>query len=208
MQVRKDGNASVSSKYFYLSPRRNHFSSWLSSKESPIEWIEQRWIALCKTDLFIVFIQAFLLSFLLLCGSLSFYLFSFCVVVCYKRHVCLILTSLSNLSHTSDLFCFVKVLFDKVWPEHSLYDKNAKGFASHSKLVEEFWRISNFICIGLLRVYQVIINGDVMKKIKVNKNTMLDASSDILALLGESHFETRKWCCFWHEHWSLVMLKI
>ena len=49
---------------------RNRFSFWLSSKESSIEWIEQTWIALCKTDLFIVFIQASLLSFLFLSGNL------------------------------------------------------------------------------------------------------------------------------------------
>ena len=67
-------------------------------------------------------------------------------------------------------------------------------FAPHLKLVEEFQRISSFICIGLLCIYQTIIFGDVMKKIKIKvvKNMMLHASSDILALLGESHFQTRK----------------
>ena len=81
--------------------------------------------------------------------------------------------------------------------------------APHSKLVEEFRRISNFTCIGLLRVYQTIVLGDVIKKmkIKVVKNMILHASSDILASLGESLFQIRKYY-FRHEHWSLVTLKI
>ena len=37
-------------------------------------------------------------------------------------------------------------------------------------------------------------------KIKVVKNMMLHASSDILASLRESCFQTRKWCYFWYEH--------
>ena len=67
-------------------------------------------------------------------------------------------------------------------------------FAPHLKLVEEFQRISSFIRTGLLCIYQTIVIGDVMKrmKIKVVKNMMLHASSDILALLGEGRFQTRK----------------
>ena len=73
--------------------------------------------------------------------------------------------------------------------------------APHSKLDEEFRRISNFTCIGLLRVYQTIVLGDVIKKmkIKVVKNMILHASSDILASLGESLFQIRKYY-FRHEH--------
>ena len=67
-------------------------------------------------------------------------------------------------------------------------------FAPHLKLVEEFQRISSFIRTGLLCIYQTIVIGDVMKKmkIKVVKNMMLHASSEILALLGKGRFQTRK----------------
>ena len=67
-------------------------------------------------------------------------------------------------------------------------------FAPHLKLVEEFQRISSFIRTGLLCIYQTIVIGDAMKKmkIKVVKNMMLHASRDILALLGEGRFQTRK----------------
>ena len=47
------------------------------------------------------------------------------------------------------------------------------------------------ICIGLLRVYQTVIVEYVME-IKVVKNMVLHASNDILALLEESRFQTRK----------------
>ena len=40
-------------------------------------------------------------------------------------------------------------------------------------------------------------------KIKVAKNMILHASSDILASLGESCFPTRNVIYFQHEHWSL-----
>ena len=38
----KNGNESGFSKYINLSPRRNHFSSWLSLKESSVEWIQDK----------------------------------------------------------------------------------------------------------------------------------------------------------------------
>ena len=44
-------------------------------------------------------------------------------------------------------------------------------------------------------------------KIKVVKSMMLHASSDILASLEESCFQTRK-CYLQHEYWSIMTLKI
>ena len=81
---------------------------------------------LFKTDRSLVFIQA----------SLS--TFSFCLVTCYTRHVCLILTGLSNHHAASDHFCFVFKFSLLSYDLNTVYDKDTKRFAPHSKLVEEF----------------------------------------------------------------------
>ena len=51
-----------------------------------------------------------------------------------------------------------------------------------------------FTFIGLLRIYQAIVIDATKKKkkIKVVKNMILHASSDILASLRKSCFQTRK----------------
>ena len=60
-----------------------------------------------------------------------------------------------------------------------------------SKLVEEFRRISNFTCICLPCIYQTIVIGGVMKKMKIKivKNMILYASSDFWLRLKKVLFK-------------------
>ena len=67
--------------------------------------------------------------------------------------------------------------------------QDCKKFVPHSKLFEKFRRTSNFTCIGLLRDYQTILIGDVMKKIKIKvvKNMMLQSSDILVESKAESN---------------------
>ena len=91
----------------------NPFSFLFLSKESSIEWIEQTWTALCKTDLLIVFIQASLLFFLYLFGSLlqetCFFNLEWFEQHFMQHVIIFILLKFSLLSYDLNIVCMIRM---------------------------------------------------------------------------------------------------
>ena len=104
----KDGTTSGLIIHFKLPPRTRRFSSWLSSNESSVKWSEHTWTALDKTGLAIAFIQASSIFFLHCLGILRYETFFFRLDWFEQP-----------FTHQVTIFVSSKVIFAKLWPEHS-----------------------------------------------------------------------------------------
>ena len=142
--------------------------------------------------MFIVFIQASLLSFIFLSSGLL-------------QETCLFNLDWFEKPFTQQEIILVLLKFSLL-----SYDLNTVCMIRMQKVRTTFktgWRISRNVQFDMYRPSTRLPGYCNWRCHKVVKIMMLHASSDILAWLGESRFQTRK-CHFRHEHWSLMMLKI